>query len=112
MAAGLAACRWGYNVAPRADPDRRWHIGGLKGRIAPLQVSPECPPTHILPACEVLRRHAEGEHVHMKARLTSAKSRGNQLPDLLHHGIRHGKAADRRTPAVHHEKRARPGVHA
>src|SRR5262245_41635063 len=44
--------------------------------------------------CKVLiiSHHTEGEHVHMKALLTSVQSRRHPLPDLLHHGDPSGQS--------------------
>src|SRR5262245_2894191 len=70
MAGSLAAREWGYNIASSAHPNCRRQMGGLEGCVAAFQLPPERPPMQVLPACEVLRRHAEGKDVNMKALLT------------------------------------------
>src|SRR5215475_6938512 len=95
MAAGVAIGGLGHNVAPRTDPNDRRHMRGLEGGISALQLPPEGPPARISRAGEVLGRHPERKDVHMKAWLTTVQRRRNQAPNLVDHGIRHGKAADR-----------------
>ncbi len=57
----------------------------------------------LLETCELLIRHAEGEGVHVEARLPAAEGLAREAVDLLGERVGHGVAAGRLAVAVHHQ---------
>src|SRR5256885_14972196 len=103
--ATVAAARGRSNsVAPSAYPDARREPGRLEGIISAPEVTPERRPRAALAVRKVLLRHAERVNLHLEALLAAAQGCCHQTPDLVHDGIRHGEAADRRAPTVHHDE--------
>ena len=97
------------DVSPVANAHARGHAGALEGVVGLLQVQPERMPWALRMRRQVGFGHAEGEHVHVDAVLALAQGPLAQRIDLVHDGIGHRKAADRRAAPVHQDVGAGAG---